>query len=266
MAELDNRRRRTRIGVLFCVLAAGMALLMAGSGIEGAEHLIVWPIVAIMSAIGVGLLFDVTAARVAATVLLVLSAGADAFGLIRALILTLPHWTWELGPWLWLANAVATALFLFWLHIRAIQVLLDRPLRQPSLTARLAGGALAVVALAHLHSAHAAGLVWGSFDGTWSLSISATGTRLAGFPGWVPWHAALLLVSALLLLLRRGRLRLAATCLTALFVLLALLFFAMGVMSALAEHLGAQMASFAVVLALVPAYLAWWLRDELAAR
>jgi hypothetical protein len=269
MAELDNRRRRARIGVVFCVLAAGMALLtvtVGGGGLVGAEHLVVWPIVGVVAAIGVGLLADVAAARVAGTVLLVLFAGAAAFGLIRALIDTLPYWTREPVLFVWLANAVVSSLLLVWLSIRGIQVLLDRPLRATSLTARLAGGALSVVALAHLHTAHAAGQVWGSFDGTWSLSISATGTRLAGFPGWVAWHVALLLVSALLLLLRRRQLRFAATCLTALFLVLAVLVVAMGVMSALAEHVGAQMAAFAVVLALVPAYLAWWLRDELAAR
>lgn len=264
MEKPARQRRRFRIGVVFCGLAAGAALLVLAGGVEAEDFLVLAPLTAIMAATGIGLLFDIAAARVGAVVLLAVAGLADAVGLVRVVIGTLAHRSWDLGVCVALLNAMATAVLLVWLLIRAIQVLVDRPLRGGPFTARLVGGALALIAVSHLHSATVIGFAWGSLDGMLSLSVSSSGTSLAGFPGWMLWHAALLVVSALLLLGRAQR-RLAATGLAALFALLVLLVLAVGVRSVTTETLDVPLAAFSVGLALLPAYLAWWLRDEIAA-
>jgi hypothetical protein len=258
-----NRRRRRRIGVLLCLLSAAMAILVLTGGEFESADLLALPILLLLGTTGIGLLFDLRPARIGAALLLTISALAAGVELVMVMIESLPHLVWTASGFLALANAVATTLFLVWLHIRAVQVLLDRPLRPGPVTARLTGALLVLVAALHLQAALEHGDAWGG-QGAWSLSVSASGTHLAGFPGWGLWHVALLPVAGALLLGRGRLLRHAAAALTALLAALALLI-PLGTL--LADPEPAREAGetlFAVVLALGPVFLAWWLRDELA--
>lgn len=177
--------------------------------------------------------------------------------LIQELNGSAPLGGWELEWWLSVANAIATTLLLVWLGIRAIQVLLGRPWRASVVTARLAGGVLAVVAANHLWLAAQIGFGW---QGAWSINISPQGTRLIGFPGWQIWHLVMLVAALMLLAGPRRMLRAAARVLMLLFAGMVPLVLVAAVRTGFFE-----LALLLLVLGmtLIPVYLWWWLSNEL---
>lgn len=269
MAEMSNERRCFRIGFVLCVFVAGFAALMVGTaGLREAiaEPLMLVPLAAM--AIGIGLLVGVGLARVLGVVLFAGLAAVTTVQVILMLVRLAEQATWDLDWFLPIANLLASAALQLWLDVRAIQVLLDRPLPQDrATTARVAGGALAVIALWHLAMAFELGLGWRGASAT----ISATATHLLGFIGWPAWHLALLLLACGLMFGRGRLLRHAATGLTLLFLLLGpLLVHGLHAQAPFldlppeAMPLDAGMVALAVMMALIPAYLAWWLRDEVS--
>lgn len=265
MTAPTNQRRRHRVGVVFLALAAIVVALApyGGSGSPG-EYVVGVAVLAILAATGIGLLFDARPARIGGAAVLAIVAVVEVVGLVKMLVTRLPHITWELQQSLALANALASTVLLLWLQARAIQVLLDRPLRGGAITARIAGGALAIIAASHLSLTLAYGFAWDGLEGSWALTISTSGTQLFGFPGWPVWHAALLAVACALLLGRGRLLRLAATSAMVLFALLFPLVLYTTMQSPFPSPFDLAPVLLSAVLGLVPAYLFWWLRSEIA--
>ena len=265
MAEMNNRRRRFRIGVVLCAFMAGFAAMMSDAVLRGAiaEPLMLIPLAALI--IGVGLIAGIRLARIPGLLLWLGLAGLTVYQVVRLLVHWVGYAAWDADTLVALANLLASASLQLWLDVRAIQVLLDRPLPETrAATARVAGGALAIIAIWHLVTAFDLGLGWRGA----SITVTATATQLLGFPGWPAWHLALLLVASCLLLGRGRLLRHAATGLMLLFILLGpLLLYSQRTAPASFEPVPLDVAVVALcaMVALVPAYLAWWLRDELAA-
>ncbi len=265
MAEINNQRRRFRLGVVLCVFMTGFAAMMMGdAGLHAAitEPLMLIPLATLVT--GVGLIAGLRLARIPGLLLWLGLAGLTVYEVVLVLV----HWAgyaaWDADTFMALANMLASAALQVWLDIRAIQILLDRPLPETrAATARVASGALAIIAIWHLVTAFELGLGWRGA----SITVTATATQLLGFPGWPAWHLALLLVASCLLLGRGRLLRHAATGLMLLFILLGpLLIHSQRTAPTLFEPMPLDVAVVALcaMVALVPAYLAWWLRDEVA--
>ncbi|MEZ4362760.1 MAG: hypothetical protein R3B48_21395 [Kofleriaceae bacterium] len=154
------------------------------------------------------------------------------------------------------ANIVAFLALGMWLAIRAICVLLGRYRSGSLATARVVGATLCVVALVHLHSAMAFSLPAGTFA---TLSVSsATGIVAIGFVGWQMWHATLLGISLMLLILPGRWLPFACTALLGLTTML----FPLGVQSWWPDP---AQTWFLFGLVGLLAYSIWWLRATLVA-
>ena len=265
MAEMNNQRRRLRIGVVLCAFMTGFAAMMMGdAGLHGAiaEPLMLIPLATLIT--GVGLIAGIRLARIPGLLLWLGLAGITVYEVLLVLV----HWAgyaaWDADTLMALANLLASAALQLWLDIRAIQILLDRPLPETrATTARVAGGALAIIAIWHLVTAFELGLDWRGA----SMTVSATATHLLGFPGWPAWHLALLLVASCLLLGRGRLLHHAATGLMLLFILLGPLLI-YNQRSAPTQFgpmpLDVAVVALCAMVSLVPAYLAWWLRDEVS--
>jgi hypothetical protein len=263
MAELDNTRRMFRIGVVICALAAMMAgLALSGGRLSLAQHAIWWPIVALMAATGVGLLFAVWPARIGGALLTALLAVLSAIGLVQLVVEIAGALDLALAELFPVANPAVTILLFLCLQVSGFLVLIGRPLRRGHVTSRIAGGALAVIAASHLELAREMGSMPEGMAGAWTFSATDSGIWFLGFPGWPIWHAALLVV-ACGLLVGRGRLHRHAA--TALFLLLAILFplvvFTL-VQASVPAPVAVGLVAFAAGTMTVMVYLAWWLRDE----
>jgi hypothetical protein len=264
MRELTNERRMFRIGVVICALAVMMAgLELGGGGLSLAEHAIWWPIVALMAATGVGLLFAVWPARIGGALLTALLAVVCVIGLVQLVGEIAGTTELALAELLPAANPAVTILFFLWLQVSGFLVLIGRPLGRGQVTARVAAGALAVIAACHLDLARELSSLPEAMAGTWTFSATVSGIWFLGFPGWPIWHAALLVV-ACALLVGRGRLhRHAATALLVLVAILCpLVFFAL-VQAEVPAPVVVGLVAVAAGTMAVMVYLAWWLRDEL---
>jgi hypothetical protein len=252
-------RRTFRLGVLVLAFTA-MNLSLAMTGPLDHIEWGAWLMIAAAGVTGIGLLVHARVARAIAGVavavagVLTLVSLAGLPGRVTGLA-ALQDWTpLVLGA---VANTVATALLGVWFCIRAIQALLGRPWAATLVTARLTGAALAVIAAHHLWLAAMAevGLGLGSLGGI-GISISESGTQLAGFPGWPIWHCGLAIIALMML---AGPRRLVSRAATLLVVWCACL-----VVLVLIDlpQLMMLLVPFTVLLALILTYLAWWLRDE----
>ena len=250
-----------RIGVVISAVAA-TAFCMAVSGIRdaGAAGIIavLFVVVGILGAIGAGLMFGARFARVLGGLLFLVGLVGSPIHLIRGLAASGMPESADPSWFLWVANAIATTLLLMWLCLQALRVLSRKVSRRGGVvTARITGGVLAVVAANHLWVATQVGM---DSHGAWSITISPHGSQLFGFPGWPFWHLALLVVALVLLCAPRTLLHHAATALMLLFgSLLPLVALAV----ALTGLFMLEMLLVLIVISLVPAYLSWWLRDEL---
>ena len=254
-------RRTFRLGVVVLAVAAmnlAIAVMMPREA-----GVLPWLLVGAACAIGIGLLVRARVARALAGLVFLVCAVAMPVSLIGSLAEGLPPDDWNLPVLLSMANAVVTTALGVWLCVRAIQVLLGRPWRASLATARLAGGTLAVVAANHLWFAAAVGPGFGLgwFDlgsSSLSISISPRGIELTGFSGWPIWHLVLAVIALAMLVAPRRIVERVATLLV--------LWFACLVPFALIDALRPRDGGFGlflVLVALVPVYLAWWLRDEL---
>jgi hypothetical protein len=242
--------RAARIGI---VLVAANALVITtafGLGVPDVDPtaILALAILVALTAIGVGLIRGSAIAKKLAIGLFGIFSVGDVVHVVRGFV--------DLGDAEWsvtaVADALVTSVLAVWLSVRAIQVLLGR-FQARAATARLVGIALAVIALAHLQLARSSVDV----PGTFSLSLSASGIWLAGFPGWQYWHAGLLAVGIALVASPRRFLRHVATVLLLLVV---------GLFVPVAVMLGTE--PFALVwmfggsLAII-GFLVCWLRAEL---
>jgi hypothetical protein len=251
---LTDRRRMFRIGAVITAMCA-MVFSIAVTG--PLDSGLGWLALALLGATGIGLLLRARFARVLGG-LLFLGCGVLApLSLIQELNSSSPPGSWELGWFLSVANAIATTLLLVWLCFRAIQVLLGTTWRASLVTARLAGGVLAFIAVNHLWLAAQVGFAW---QGSWSINISPRGTMFLGFPGWPLWHLAALVPALALLAGPRRMLGGAARVLMLLFAGMVPLVIIAAVLTGFFE-LGLLVLLLGTVLTSV--YLSWWLRDEL---
>lgn len=252
MDELTNQRRK-RIGVVITAMTA-MALSIAVTMPFDAGALVWWLALALIGAAGIGLLLHAWFARVLCGLLFV--AGGVLVPMSLSDVLRAPPDGFDVMWMLSVANAIATTLLIVWLCVRGLQVMLKTPRGASVITARIVGGVLAIIAANHLWLAAQIGFF--EWSGSWSISISGRGTQLVGFPGWPLWHVALAIAGLLLLAAPRRLLQHAATVLVALFAILVPLI----VIAALRTDLFAlEIVVFGMTI--LPAYLAWWLRDEL---
>src|SRR3954471_9724389 len=241
-------RRMFRLGVLV-LAAAAMNLSLAMTMPDGELALWLWLISGAACAVGIGLLVHARVARAVAG-LVVAVAGAGTLVSLRATLgLLIDGPVLHGGTLLALlsvANAAATTALSVWFCIRAIQALRGRQWAATLVTARLTGAWLAVIAASHLWSAAAAGVGLGlDSAGGIAISISASGTQLAGFPAWPIWHFVLAILALMMLAGPRRLVARAATLLVAWCACLAVLVLID------APRLGAQMTLFAVLLALI---------------
>lgn len=264
MRELTNERRMFRIGVVICALAAMMAgLALSGGGLSLAEHAIWWPIVALIAATGVGLLFAAWPARIGGALLTALLAVLCVIGLVKLVVEIAGAPELALAELFHAANPAATIVLFLWLQVSGFLVLMSRPPGRGHVTARIAGAALAVIAAGHLELAHQIGSAPEGMAGTWTFSATDSGIWFLGFPGWPIWHAALL-IAACGLLVGRGRLhRHAATALLLLVAILCPLVLFTLVQAELPDPVVVGLVAFAAATMAVMVYLVWWLRDEL---
>jgi hypothetical protein len=256
MDDLTARRGMFRLGVLTTALAVLVLSLGVTAPVGGSPPWWWWLALGAFGATGIGLLVGARFARVLGGLLLLACAVLAPMSLIRSLgclSLAGADLMWVLS----VANAIAMTLLLTWMCIRGVQVLLGRPRRARVVTARLVGGALAVVAANHLWLASQVGFEW---TGSWSIQISAEGMQLVGFPFWPLWHVALLIVALAMVAGPRRMLGQAATALLLLFAGLVPLVIVAVIRTG---FFAAELTIFGMML--IPVYLSWWLRDELRA-
>ena len=217
-----------------------------------------WLLIGASCALGVGLLARVRAARAVAALGFLACGVIVPLSFVSAL---LDAWPPALDPpvLLSIANAAGITVLGVWLCFRAVQVLLGRSWHPSLLTARLTGAALTAVAANHLWLARVIGADFASTDGAGlSVSISSRGSQFAGFPAWPIWHLGLGALALVLLAAPRRTAARAATALALWFACLAPLAAFHGV-----RFHDALVGPFTTILVLIPAYLAWWLGDEL---
>lgn len=244
----------SRIGVVITALCAMICAIALTAPVEVGVG---WFAIALLGMTGIGLLLGAWFARVLGGLLFLGGLVLAPLSLIEQLSGSPSPGGWDLGRVLSVANAIATTLLLAWLCVRALQVLRGASGRASVVTARLAGGVLALVAVNHLWLAAQVGVGW---QGSWSINISPRGTTLLGFPGWALWHLAVLVPSLVLLAGPRRMLGGAATVLMLLCAgMVPLVILAAG----LTGSFELELVLLVVGTVLVPVYLAWWLRDEL---
>lgn len=255
---LGGRRGTARIGGIFLAMAA-LTLAMAVSVAAEAALLIAIPAV-LLGGTGIGLLVDARPARLVASLLLLACVVMLPLSLGNTLMQV--SGPLEARRLLAAASAVATTVLLMWLCFRGLQVVRGKSLPASVFTARLTGGALAVIAGNHLWEAAVTGS-WGlgAYE-SFAFRISTQGTALYGFPGWPLWHLAALAIAAILLVGRRPALGRAVTALAGLFACLVPLSLVAMVRMRMSMR---ELSLFIPVLALglLPALLCWWLREEL---
>jgi hypothetical protein len=255
---LVDRRSMFRIGVMITAMSAMVLSVAVGGPVDGGGlWWLTFLIVALLSVTGVGLLFGALFARILGGLLFLGGVVFSPISLIQALDLSSTPGSLDLGWLLSVGNAVATMLLLVWLCVRAIQVLLGTTRRTSAVTARLAGGALAVIAANHLWLATQIGFGW---QGSWAVNISPRGAQFVGFLGWPIWHLAVLLAALVLLVGPRRILGGAAAALMLLFAGMVPLVI---IAAARTGFFELQLLPLLAGMVLLPVYLLWWLRDEL---
>jgi hypothetical protein len=252
MNEL-TRQRLPRLGVV--ILAMTTMLLAIGAMIPiGEVAWFEWLILAAFVATGVGLVARLRFARVIAA----LGLGA---GLVLGVRSEFQWWSqldveWNVTTALAVANAIVTTLLGFWLGARAFLVVIGRA-RSTPITTRLVGAMIVVVTIDHLWLAYLYGFSW---RGGFSISVSEQGTQLFGFPGWPLWHVAALLTALVMI---GGPRRMLASATYVLMVLVYLLVPLMAVAQiGLMGGPELPLFVFTVLVTLLVAYLAWWLRTD----
>ena len=248
MNEL-TQQRLTRLGVVVLAFTAMMLVIFLMMPFDVAWF--EWLILATVVATGVGLVRRLRFARAIA-----------ALGLVAGIVLGVRSeyqlWSeldvdWDVTTALAVANAIVTTLFGFWLAVRALLVVIGRA-RSTTITVRLVGAMLAVAAADHLWLARLYGMAW---RGGFSISVSAQGISLFGFPGWPLWHAAALL-TALVMIAGPRRMLAPAT-----FVLMVLAYLLVPLMAiGMIAAFDGPLFVFTILVSLLVAYLAWWLRAE----
>ena len=252
MNEL-TRQRLPRLGVVILAITAmvlSICMLLPLDDVAWFE----WLILAVFVATGIGLVARLRFARVIA-----------ALGLVAGIVLgersQYQLWSeleieWDVTTALAVANAIVTTMFGFWLGVRALLVVAGRARATP-ITARLLGAMIVVVAIDHLWLAHLYGFAW---RGGFSISVSARGTQLFGFPGWPLWHVAALLTALVMI---AGPRRMLARATSVLMVLVYLLVPLMAIAQiALEGGPEAPLFVFTILFTLLVAYLAWWVRAD----
>lgn len=164
------------------------------------------------------------------------------------------------------ANMLAMTVLTAWLCASGALHLLRAPAQPPrSLTARIAGVAIALVAASHVSAAIQADVPWldsgfgrGTLSGV-SLSISSTGASIYGFFGWPLWHVLAGIAGLALAITGRGRIaRVATTALIGLVIYVA----ASGLVFDSIADFGSRTMIAAVAAILI--YLFAWLRSTTA--
>jgi hypothetical protein len=252
MNEL-TRQRLPRLGVVILAMTAmllSIGLVLPLDEVAWFE----WLILAVFVATGIGLVARQPFARVIA-----------ALGLVAGIVLGARSqyqlWSelyvdWNVTTVLAVANAIVTTLLGFWLGVRALLVVVGRA-RSITITARLVGAMIFVVAANHLWLAHLYGIAW---RGGFSINFSGQGTQLFGFPGWPLWHAAALLTA---LVMVAGPRRMLAPATYVLMVLAYLLVPLMAIaLIAIEDGFDLPLFVFTILVTLLVAYLARWLRAE----
>lgn len=213
-----------------------------------------WAVIAVFATMGFGLIARARFARVIAGL-------ACVTGLVLSVPAIYEMWSrveiddLDVTTVLALANSIATTLLGLWLGVRALLVILGRA-RTTTLTARLVGGTIVVVAANHLWLAYLYGFSW---RGGFSISLATEGTRFLGFPGWPLWHVGALLAGLVLVAGPRRSITPASTALMGLSFLLVPLM----CVAEMSDHLvDVPLFMFMSAMTLLVAYLAWWLRTE----
>jgi hypothetical protein len=249
MNEL-TRQRLPRLGVVILAMTAMVLeifLLLPFDHVEWFE----WLILAVVLATGIGLVARQPFARIIAALGLVA-------GIVVGVYSEYQLWSefdveWDVTTALAVANAIITTLLGFWLAVRALLVVIGR-VRSTTITARLVGAMLVVVAVDHLWLAHLYGMAW---RGGFSINVSPQGISLFGFPGWPLWHAATLL-TALVMIAGPRRMLAPAT-----FVLMVLAYLLVPLMAiGMIAAFEAPLFVFTIMASMLFAYLAWWLRTD----